>query len=380
MPIVQPVANDSLFTIDLPANATDERKTLKGRIDGLVESVKAQRDDPAVAALIERLKSAAQEGFDGVDGAQPDWVEAKKKVDAIEAEVRAFTRPDPAPPATQPTRPGAYRPVLPDPDEPEDAGISWREIIFNVTGQLVPVPPEQLKLKADIEGALTTLEVVFPREKREVDEPALPKLMTQAQRRFREYQTRLLGVSQVGLQTPADPDTARQALESLQADILVREGPRVKNGYVIRLGKAAAVVAAVALIAYLIIRNNQGFSVLMAGYRNLLPLWVGTMIGAWLSFGIRRPKIVFKDLGGLEEDMLEPAVRLVFTGLIATAIFFIFVCQMVTVKVGGLSSADIMNHGSSAFLIGMLLGVSEQALPGTLTKRASQFVSELAGT
>ncbi len=103
------------------------------------------------------------------------------------------------------------------------------------------------------------------------------------------------------------------------------------------------------------------------------------MIGTWLSFGLRRPKIVFKDLASIEDDMVEPAIRLIFTGLISFTIALIFACGMVNVNVGGLNSANLLAHGSSALLIGLLLGVSEQALPGALTRRASQFVSEIGG-
>ena len=67
------------------------------------------------------------------------------------------------------------------------------------------------------------------------------------------------------------------------------------------------------------------------------------------------------------------------TFTIAITIAFIFVCGMVNVNVGGLNSAHLLAHGSTALLIGMLLGVSEQALPGALTRRASQFVSEVGG-
>jgi hypothetical protein len=146
-----------------------------------------------------------------------------------------------------------------------------------------------------------------------------------------------------------------------------------------RLGIIAAVSAAASAIIYLILRNNQQLSQLLSAYRNLFALWTGTMIGTWLSFGLRRPKIVFKDLGALEDDMMEPAVRLIFTGLIAVIIAFIFASGMINVKVGEFDSAGLLAHGSSALLIGMLLGVSEQALPGALTRRASQFVSEVGG-
>jgi len=63
-------------------------------------------------------------------------------------------------------------------------------------------------------------------------------------------------------------------------------------------------------------------------------------------FGLRRPRITFKDLDALEEDMMEPAIRLVFTGLIAITIAFIFAIGMVNVNVGGLNSAHLLTNGS----------------------------------
>ena len=203
--------------------------------------------------------------------------------------------------------------------------------------------------------------------------------MTPIQRRYLAYQIKLLGIAQTGLQTPADPNSARLSLEALHADILLREGPRVKNNYMIHLGVAAAALAAVSAVLYLVLRNNPQASYLLYAYRNLFVLLTGTMIGTWLSFGLRRPRIVFKDLSALEEDMMEPAVRLIFTGLIAIAIAFVFATEMVNINIGGLNSARLLDKGSSALLIGMLLGVSELALPGVLTRRASQFVSEVGG-
>ena len=190
---------------------------------------------------------------------------------------------------------------------------------------------------------------------------------------------RSIASAQTGLQTPADPNSARLSLEALHADILLREGPRVKNSYMIHLGVAAAALAAVSAVLYLVLRNNPQASYLLYAYRNLFVLLTGTMIGTWLSFGLRRPRIVFKDLSALEEDMMEPAVRLIFTGLIAIAIAFVFATEMVNINIGGLNSARLLDKGSSALLIGMLLGVSELALPGVLTRRASQFVSEVGG-
>ena len=145
------------------------------------------------------------------------------------------------------------------------------------------------------------------------------------------------------------------------------------------LGISAAAFALPVAIAYLLLRNNHGFSELLYAYRNLFVLWIGTMIGAWLSFGLRRPQISFDDLGAPEVDMVEPTIRLIFTGLIALTLSLVLASKMIIVNIGGLNSADLLSDGSAALLIGALFGVSEQALPGALTRRAFQFVSGVTG-
>jgi hypothetical protein len=199
------------------------------------------------------------------------------------------------------------------------------------------------------------------------------------QNRFDEYRYKLFGLAQVGLEGYPSVETAQLALAGLQSEIVRREGPRIKNNYMRRLGRWALVFGGAAAIAYLVIHNNRGFSIQLAAFNNFFLLWTGTMIGAWLSFGLRKPTITLSDLAGLETDMVEPPLRLLFTGFIALTIAFIFQIGMVNVVIGGLKTNELMAHGLTALVIGLLLGVSEQALPGALTRRASQFVTEFGG-
>jgi len=77
--------------------------------------------------------------------------------------------------------------------------------------------------------------------------------------------------------------------------------------------------------------------------------------------------------------MVEPTIRLIFTGLIALTLSLVLASKMIIVNIGGLNSADLLSDGSAALLIGALFGASEQALPGALTRRAFQFVSGVTG-
>jgi hypothetical protein len=275
----------------------------------LLESLKQKQSEADYATWVENLATIAKEGF---DASQADPQAAMEKVHWL---AEAVTRPKSE--AMPTTWPGAFVIKRPDQSDMEE-GTSWQEIIFITI--ITPPPPDQVKFRADIGTTLMTLRAIFS----DKNEGTRPKTMTATQRRYAAYQDKLLGIAQIGLQTPADPNSARQYLEELRADILLREGPRVKNNYMKKLGVAAAALAAVSAVVYLVLRNNPQASHLLHAYRNLFVLLTGTMIGTWLSFGLRRPKIEFKDLSALEEDMMEPAVRLIFTGLIAITIAFVF--------------------------------------------------------
>jgi hypothetical protein len=364
MPIVQQDQNGAL-TIVLPNDAAQAQLDLKAQFDPVLSHLKAKHEDERYQPLLVRLSVIAQMAFDGIGGAPPNPQAALVQLGELKAEM-----------ARVDAQPGRFKLTLP----PAEDVVGGREIVFGRLRGTTEVPAEQLELKGAIEETLTILQVIFPEQTRpSVVEQLFGNPSAPQAKRFDAYRFKLFSLARVGLERDADPKTAMQALNSLRAEILAQEGPRVKNGYMKRLGAWATASSLISAILYLVIRNNADFSVLGTAFRNVLVLWTGTMIGTWLSFGIRRNILTLRDLSNLEADMVEPAIRLIFTGLIAVTIAFIFMQGMVNVTVGQLNSANLFGHGSTAFLIGILLGVSEQALPGALTRRAAQFVSEVGG-
>lgn len=352
MPIVESRA-DGDFAMALPPGATAVQKAFAERTDQARRKLWYGRDIPGYRPLLDRLKEIAQQAFDGIGGAAADLGTASSQLDDLTAELTRLE-----------ARPGGFVVDLPD----------GRDIEFQALPGKTPVP-EQLDFKGAVEETLTILKVIFPAG---AEAGTMLRGPTSA-RRFEEYRVKLYWIARVGLEGDADPKTATQALGNLRAEILAQEGPRIKNGYMRLLGAWAAGFAILFAVLYLVIRNNPDFSNLFSAFKNLFPLLTGTMIGTWLSFGIRKNILTLRDLSNLEADMVEPAIRLIFTGLIAVTIAFIFSQGMVNVVVGGLNSANLITQGSTAFLIGILLGVSEQALPGAVTQRAAQFVNEVGG-
>lgn len=362
MSIVQQ-GQDGIVSVTLPANATAAQSDLATQFAPLLSELNGKASDARFRPLLGRLKTAADLGFDGIGGAPANPTLALVQLGEVKSELTRLN-----------ARPGCFVVQLPLPTDVERG----REIVFQRLSAPVEVPPDQMEVKGEIEETLMILQLIFPAEPKQ---SWLQSLLGVPPRksRFESYRGKLYSLARVGLEGDADPKTAKQALVNLRAEVLAQEGPVVKNSYMKRLGVWAAAWAVAAAILYLIIRANPNFSVLASAYRNLLPLWVGTMIGTWLSFGIRRNVLTLRDLSNLEADMVEPAIRLIFTGLIAVTIAFVFMLGMVNVVVGQLNSSQLYDHGSTAFLIGALLGISEQALPGTLTRRASQFVTEIGG-
>ena len=240
---------------------------------------------------------------------------------------------------------GAFR-VSRDTVDPTD-------IRFEIVG--ASVPAEQAQLRDEVDSALTVLRSIFPPNGA----------------RFEEHFRQLLALAQAGLVgETANPDVASRALKGLKEDITAREAGRIKNQYLRKTGIFALIAIGVlsAIIALL-----RAWKPTPAMATNLLLLEIGAMAGVWLSFGTRKALLKFEDLGVLEEDRLDPMVRLVFAGLLTLIIALTFALRVVVVTMGAIRTDQIVDDPLVALLIGMLCGVSEKALSSNVTKQASNL-------
>jgi hypothetical protein len=230
-----------------------------------------------------------------------------------------------------------------------------RDIHFQLASDTASIPVEQHALRDDVEQTLTVLRGVYPD-----GAPA-----------FASYFRQLLSLAQTGLVGKnAQPELARRALANLKRDVTLREAGRIKNTYMRVLGLRALALGAPALVA------AYAFHLFASGHpleAILLTIWGGCMGGCWLSFGARKPTISFEDLQVLEQDRVEPLLRLIFAGLLAETVALLIVTGAVDVKVGVLSASLLTNSYKVAVLVGVLCGLAEQALPSKLLKRATDF-------
>ena len=152
-----------------------------------------------------------------------------------------------------------------------------------------------------------------------------------------------------------------------------REAGQIKNGYMIKLGSWALLFALVAAATYALLRYSGVAP--WYGNRNYLLLWIGCMVGAWCSFASRKVILTFFDLARIEEDRVDPPLRLIFAGLLTVILGLIFATGFADRVVGTFHASNFLTHGSIALLIGALAGISEQALPGAITQKARSILS-----
>jgi hypothetical protein len=251
--------------------------------------------------------------------------------------------------------PGAFV-VSRDAEEP-------RDIRFEIAAGKGPPSKEQVALKADIESVLTVLRLLFS-DKNE----------------FETYFRPLLSLAQAGLVGDhAQPEVAAGALTALKNEIVAREGGKVKNRYMKTLGLRALYLGGSVLIVAIALYAIPRLRGWMPGadfivFNNFLFLWSGCMAGVWSSFGVRKTLLRLEDLPILEEDRLEPKIRLIFAGLLTMMVGLFFSLKVVTINLGPITTDQINTNVKLALLIGLLGGFSEKALSSAVAKQASRLL------
>ena len=98
------------------------------------------------------------------------------------------------------------------------------------------------------------------------------------------------------------------------------------------------------------------------------------MLGTWASFASRRVTLGFHDLVALEEDRVEPALRLLFAGGLTVILGLVFSSGMANIEIGSFSASGLRTSGAIAFLTGAFAGISEKALPSAILTRAKSII------
>jgi hypothetical protein len=188
-----------------------------------------------------------------------------------------------------------------------------------------------------------------------------------------EYVRKLAGIARLGLTGEEHVSFASLALSGLKDEILAREAGAVKNDYIRRLGLWAACVACILLLALVLISPD-------GSARAFVLVGLGTCLGTWLSFSLRRVKLTFSDLAVLEEDRLNPGVRILFMLGLTSVLGMLFSVKAVGIELGDFKTSGISSDPLVPLLIGALAGIAERALATAVTIRADQFIGGVSGS
>ena len=233
-----------------------------------------------------------------------------------------------------------------------------RDILFEVDKDSKPTL-EMEKFKQEIERVLIVLR----------------ELYSESDQLFDFYYDNLLKLAQVGL-ISHKIDIAYQALKVLKEEVVIKEGGKIKNKYMKMLGTAALKVGLLPLVIAIIavnveFYNKKDFVILI----NFLFLWSGSMVGIWLSFGVRKTDLSFYDLHVLEKDRLNPYIRLFFAGFMTITIGLFLSLDFFELKVCNITSSLINSNIRFAILLGIVCGISEKALPSKVTQHAYKLLN-----
>ena len=240
-----------------------------------------------------------------------------------------------------------------------------------------PVPEDQRKLQQAIYATRGVLKLlhdqgIFPEQGKGEEQRKHPML--------KAFQKRILQIAEVGLTGESiKHKTAAEALAQVRKEIVIRKGKAVVYKYLLRLAVwACAGVAAGLLIevasAYLADRADLAdLAASLKGYG-----WVvmGAMVGAWLSVASARREITLADLPNFLGSKVEPAVRIVFVGLLAALVALFLDLKVMTIMFGELSLADFDTNTKAALLLGAIAGISEKVLSVRIIERAREIVAK----
>lgn len=266
-----------------------------------------------------------------------------------------------------------------DPPNPSDEKAV--DIYFGLLSNAnQPPAKDQTDLQAEISKVLRSVNLLY----RGSDAAISDRNKVQ----FRSYYVRLFRIAQVGLEgQSAAPEIAMNELATVKVDLIDDESGRVKNGHLVRLAGAGALLSTPFIIGYLILRlikpKTRPITFLTAlnierdVFSNFMILWVGCFLGVWLSYGIRTTKFTLSDLTVTDSDRLVPTIRMLFAGSLTMLLGIVFNLGLVQVKLGTYSLNDFSTQPMLAFLLGTFCGISELLLPTTVAKRASDMINSI---
>lgn len=221
------------------------------------------------------------------------------------------------------------------------------------------IPEEQRTLNHGIYRTAGVLKLLKEQGVFEKDETSLD-----------EFQTRLLQAAEVGLAAEhVKSKLAATALEQIRDEIVLRKGRTIQFRY---LGKLVIWAVLGAALGGIIVAVGE---IAVPGLRGYGWVLIGSMAGAWMSVAASRREIAFEDLPYFLDSKLEPVIRLVFVGLLATAVALFLQLDVMSIEFLQVDFTEFAGNAGVGLLLGIVAGIGERALSVRLVKRAQEVVT-----
>ncbi|MFR8990442.1 MAG: hypothetical protein ACLVH9_04665 [Fusobacterium sp.] len=236
--------------------------------------------------------------------------------------------------------------VIENPDIPYDIKFS----LINPNCRYVP--KESAQLYYEIEKILSDLKVIFKDNDEEL------------KKNFKL----VLSLAQGGLAgRTGNPQMAKKSLNSLKNDILTVYGQKLKTKYIYNLGKTALFFDIITYILYSTIPNPT--------FKLYLIVLMGTFIGSWISFCIRKLEIKFDDLVHFEKDLMPYFIRLIFIGIVSVIFAMIINNEIITILFSDFSLKGFFLTKEKSLLFGILCGLVDIKLATNLYKKSEKILN-----
>lgn len=186
-----------------------------------------------------------------------------------------------------------------------------------------------------------------------------------------KYFKKLLLLAQAGLAgKTSQPLLAMRSLEELKKEMILIEGQRIKNNYMKELGTNALILSIIAIILNYFLKSFYKFdNISIYSW-----VWVGTMVGTWISFGARKFLIEFEQLSILEEDMMGPRLRLLYVGLSSIVFVLLLNSEIININIGNASTKNLKGNTELQIILGVLCGLVESRIGISIYEKAKKVI------
>jgi hypothetical protein len=269
--------------------------------------------------------------------------------------------------------------------EPAWDGGQVTDVLIRVAEELPITSDPAAQAKQGLYVALDRARTVVKTVARRLEERKWRTATARARDRLRarrlrdEYMRKLVEIGRLGLQHP-HVELGNLALNGFRAEFVAQEAGRIKNTYLRILGITYGFFAIAFVILYIFSVFSENPNGFWYAHKIFFLAAGGAAIGTWLSFAIRRVTLGFEDLGILEEDLLDPSLRVIFVVILTTVVCLLFWTGAMNLEIGNLKTSGLSDPtsklplGAIALLVGIFCGIAERALATAVSGRAAAFV------